>query len=563
MHLSYLALAISLPYAMLLADQIPLRTDSLGIWDDLSASPDANETSRLIFDTVNSLLQHWPNTRYRNGHTIVPGTVPVGTLLYHGRADSSLPAVPEWTAIDPEHAFPFCSAPPRNASAGTHFGTGSITGDAGCWQLTLVATRALHVLYFDGSSGAKIKDGALDAQDLLVWGVSDPERVSDDRARIEDLYAWGKEFGVDGYVRMEMDFEIALCDFTAGVKLVSAEFLAAWWSTTPTWHTPPWQTSATTPDLDPTRQLQIFETLRAGAWHNRYPGETRIILDMTRLVSFYDNALAPSLVAARVGQERWDHRLQDISHTDLAAVRTRLKAVLKSMNKSDVANGVDWRTLLRVPVDHYADRLEMLEYLLNTTTLENIGTRATTIQTRLRVMLTPYTLYDVRPAWGEDTEDAWAGPVWRSCATRHTAHIHMHASTTLTMSERLLLGAFDQTTREICRVIVRMWAAGVRAGLDGLIPVPAAHLAGALPVDPMRVVQGWREETNALIAWLDWSVWVKCRPACGFEETCYLPTCPYFWIGMVQPSEEDDNNNNLWKRPQPRCIRQFEPYSVF
>jgi len=29
--------------------------------------PRANLTSHLIFDTVSSLLQHWPNTRYRNG----------------------------------------------------------------------------------------------------------------------------------------------------------------------------------------------------------------------------------------------------------------------------------------------------------------------------------------------------------------------------------------------------------------------------------------------------------------------------------------------------------------
>jgi hypothetical protein len=29
--------------------------------------PSENATGNLIFDTVHSLLQHWPNTRYRNG----------------------------------------------------------------------------------------------------------------------------------------------------------------------------------------------------------------------------------------------------------------------------------------------------------------------------------------------------------------------------------------------------------------------------------------------------------------------------------------------------------------
>jgi hypothetical protein len=72
----------------------------------------------------------------------------------------------------------------------------------GCWQLTMVATRPLRVLYFDGSSAANIKDeGTMDAQDLLIWGHIDPARWVDDRARINDLCTWGQEFGLDGYVR--------------------------------------------------------------------------------------------------------------------------------------------------------------------------------------------------------------------------------------------------------------------------------------------------------------------------------------------------------------------------
>jgi hypothetical protein len=34
---------------------------------NLDALPNVNETGHLVFDTVNSFLQHWPNTRYRNG----------------------------------------------------------------------------------------------------------------------------------------------------------------------------------------------------------------------------------------------------------------------------------------------------------------------------------------------------------------------------------------------------------------------------------------------------------------------------------------------------------------
>jgi hypothetical protein len=33
----------------------------------LDEPPPANATGRFVFETMNSLLQHWPNTRYRNG----------------------------------------------------------------------------------------------------------------------------------------------------------------------------------------------------------------------------------------------------------------------------------------------------------------------------------------------------------------------------------------------------------------------------------------------------------------------------------------------------------------
>ncbi|KAJ6472864.1 hypothetical protein C8R47DRAFT_1145633 [Mycena vitilis] len=525
-------------------------------WHDLNAVPDANATSHLIFDTVNSVLQHWPHTRYRNGHSVIPGTVPVGTLLYHGRPNSSLPTVPEWTSTDPEHAYPFCSEDDA---------TNSTMG--GCWQLTLVATRPLKVLYFDGSSAANMRDpstsGTLDAQDLIIWGKVDHERWRDERGRITELCAWGRNFGLDAFARMEMDFEVMLCDFTQGVKLVSADLLAAWWKrsiSAPLWpsaiHDPhpssPLQRPP--PRDDPVASLVIFQTIYAGSWHNRYPGEGRIVLDLTRFISFYDTDLVPSLVAQRLGQERWGHRLDGISPTDLAAVTTRLGEVL-ALGLDHVASGIDWQTLFRVIVDRYADRLELLAYLLNTTNAANMDERALVIQKQLRVMLTPYILYTARPSShsSDIIDDAWAYPVWQGCATKHTAYIHgsVALQVRLTQSERVLLRSFDETNREICRVVVRMWVAGVRAGVDPLIKIEQNRKSAAHSVT--YTVEGWRTDTQGIMAWLDWSVWVKCRPACGPDEMCYLPTWPFFH----DPEWKDDR----WKRPQPRCIRKFEPYS--
>ena len=200
-----------------LAAQVPLGTGwhrqdewhYLGYEDwSLDTLPNLNITDHLVFETVHSLLQHWPNTRMRNGkrsvrlsgfssntcsyfpsgHNIVPGSIPTGTLLYHGSTSKDLPPGPEWVAIDPEHSYLFCRDSPG------HF-------QQGCWHLTLATTRPLKIIYFDGSSAAKLPYGSMDTQDLIAWGGPGRHGANDERQRIEDLCQWGKNFGVDGFVR--------------------------------------------------------------------------------------------------------------------------------------------------------------------------------------------------------------------------------------------------------------------------------------------------------------------------------------------------------------------------
>ncbi|KAH7882502.1 hypothetical protein F5I97DRAFT_131649 [Phlebopus sp. FC_14] len=176
----------------------------------LSEPPNVKAMGHLVFETVHSLLQHWPNTRTRNGHTIVPGSIPAGTLLYHGTNSGALPTTPEWVSTDPEHSIFFC---------------GGATYE-GCWHVTFATTRPLKVLYFDGSSAAKMPSGTMDTQDIVAWGEVRPEWSSREWERVVDLCAWGAESGVDGYVRMEMDFEVMLCNFTKGVTVVSFSNIA-------------------------------------------------------------------------------------------------------------------------------------------------------------------------------------------------------------------------------------------------------------------------------------------------------------------------------------------------
>ena len=70
-------------------------------------------------------------------------------------------------------------------------------------MITLQAKRNIRLVYFDGLSAAKMKDGTLDSQDVLLWGRPEPEKYRSERERIESLCDWGRPLGLDGFVRME------------------------------------------------------------------------------------------------------------------------------------------------------------------------------------------------------------------------------------------------------------------------------------------------------------------------------------------------------------------------
>jgi hypothetical protein len=116
-----------------------------------------------------------------------------------------------------------------------------------------------------------------------------------------------------------------------------------------------------------------------------------------------------------------------------------------------------------------------MQHLLNFTSSDSqeLLQRAKLTQTQLRVMLTPCLLDAiVVPGAGSSGVDdlQWASPMFTLCAPTHTAVI-IKQIPFMTPSERLLLKAVEETTREICRVTTKLWAVGVMNGLDTLFPI--------------------------------------------------------------------------------------------
>jgi hypothetical protein len=64
-------------------------------------------------------------------------------------------------------------------------------------------------------------------------------------------------------------------------------------------------------------------------------------------------------------------------------------------------------------------------------------------------------------------------------------------------------------SKEICRVIVGVWAEGMEHSIsnEGFTRSESAQ----------ELMKRRKRLTEELIAWLHWSEWVTCQPACGDE----------------------------------------------
>ncbi|KAG2063190.1 hypothetical protein BDR04DRAFT_1235567 [Suillus decipiens] len=206
-------------------------------------------------------------------------------------------------------------------------------------------------------------------------------------------------------------------------------------------------------------------------------------------------------------------------------------------------------------------------------------------------MLAPY-LLDTTVVPSADTPGIhslqWASPIFKSCATTHTTAT-INKIPLMTPSERLLFKAIEDTTREICRVTTNMWAIGAMSGFDTLFPMELNEESNVA----LEIMVKWRQDIQKLMSWLDWSIWIKCQPACGPEEICYLPTWPLHGRSKAYPRPPREPRNATdasaevndladrcceppltiqdafvpfetpmeeWRKPQPKCIRRFAPY---
>jgi len=128
----------------------------------------------------------------------------------------------------------------------------------------------------------------------------------------------------------------------------------------------------------------FYEVIQAVSWHNFSPGETRVRLDTSGFVSFYDPALTSLVSARRESASTFDHRLLNISREDSDKVRAEIKEVVTRDQKG---SGVDWNSLWTVITDRYAGRLEFLRRTLQREQVAVVNSTETVLRVRQQLLV--------------------------------------------------------------------------------------------------------------------------------------------------------------------------------
>jgi len=219
------------------------------------------------------------------------------------------------------------------------------------------------------------------------------------------------------------------------------------------------------------------------------------------LVTFYDPALT-SLTEARRHKPRDAHRPGDISPEDLQRLFEELDEVL-TRDPRPKADQVDWKSVIHVVVERYGGRLSLLDYILSPNSFTNVTQQSMLLREQVMTMLLPYLLTDALPELGAEpsSNTSWVVPIAQRCARTSTSHLRLSGFTT---QERRIVGAIEDVLHEICRVLTEIWI-----NAFDLESLSEARLKTLLPQ--------WRTNVKDLMAWLDWSEWVRCTPECGPE----------------------------------------------
>ncbi|CCH59344.1 hypothetical protein TBLA_0B05110 [Henningerozyma blattae CBS 6284] len=529
------------------------------------------DNSTAIFNSIVDALRQSCSDMHPVGLSFFPAVIPQGTLMFRA-GTKEIPKSFEWLAMDPEFSYSFASHGkkygrknlerfpfPRKPKSEDN--SNDTSEDAEYYSkydskkydneynskvhddkyektdrnarrhlLTFRATRDMNkFIYLDGASAAKTLTGEMDSQLLLsevakfkldIPDEGDVDSHTAERVYAENICKWGKPFGLDGLIRVEIGFEIILCDFfqdnielVSNLDLVDSATLLGLPDPTEITKENGWplneKGTALLEDQLTEEQKMILERedrwqsileqynaarsldwIRAGQIHDS--GEPRIKLDYRHMVTGINRTtMSPNPYSRRLlnGTLNWEQQL------DIAAELESSLLIGYNFRSSN-----DWQTQFNAVIDKFAPFLKTLEKVITNDTLTNNEKALYTTRYTLN-FINRFTLSSGAP-------------------NNKELAIYEYSQPLLPLStdpDFLIWSSLVRVVREIIDVIYETH--------ETLLPLVKDHLNDNQLTNTDDKIDTISSRIQTLIKTLNWTVLnYTCEKVCGWDEICYTPS---------------------------------------
>lgn len=433
-------------------------------------------------------------------------------------------------------------------------------------------TRPMKILYIDGSSAVLSASGTLDLQSVMLGRNistqrSDPS-IYDEKVRRHELCSWLTGLNIEGLVRMNVGFEVLVCDLESAnlkeVYSVNATLPSQWKNDQN--KLLPRDSNRSPPHGYGTwySEQLVWEWLRSATAH--YGGgdfagdkERRVRLDLCSVVTFYDPSLA-SLSHECLSSDTYQcslgspgfragHRLLHASSKDVDWIHACSREATSGFLDRWRCTGIDWQLLTEHVTNYHKPRL--LQSLDLTEAYFNGTMKAHRTWKRLHELFhaLTYPYSEASVPTGHSIVLLKREALDR-CVLSWIGEIEYKR---LNRLEKIIWNAIKHVLQKLCE---HEWA--MLQFFDESSHHSHHHNGHTSLHEDLRSIL---HSTVKIISWLGWDRPTRCQERCEYDEICYIPMWPLIYSpghgqGGVFAGERllGEELKEFWR---PKCISRY------
>lgn len=402
--------------------------------------------------------------------------------------------------MDYEFSYSFSSATVRNC-------------DKKPYLYTFRNKRPLDkLIYLDGASAAKSTTGEMDQQ-LILGRQSNPDEPVNQYKTTPVICEWGRPFGLQGIVRLEIGFEVIICDFQRDLELISNITLSNFNELLPDKVNRGLLLDSdvvigsleeeTDTIIRDSKRMGSYEWIQAGSRVN--DGEPRIKLDFSKLVT----PINKTWISSNPYHRRINNIPTDVKESIIAELENVFQKPVNPFHHTD------WQYLTNAIVQKFSS------ILMNANiTLALFESQKKDLKPAIKVAGTR--LFETTSNFIRRYSDDLL-PLDREAAFQTSIKDYIYNTYELTSSSEVLIHSsiYVVYTRIFHTVydIYELSKNAIQAEEDNLRKIESE-------------LTNTTEALVSLIHELHWSIFTKCHSLCEWDEICYIPTwgpSPFGW----------------------------------